>query len=126
MQKGVATLFHSDNLRLELGNEIILIKLCVVDEATGKQMCSIEVELAVRAVGQMVRSRAFDGLALKSESAELWHRRMEHINHKSLDVMGKETARCVDYTGDLKNCSSCPLGKSAKHPRPKQVSYNYP
>ena len=87
-------------------------------------MCSIEMKLGGSAVGQMVRWRAFDGLALKSESAELWHRRREDINHKCLDVMGKETARCVDYTGDLKNCSSCPLGKSAKQPRPKQVSYN--
>ena len=40
---------------------------------------------------------------------------MGHINHKSLDVLRKKPASGVDYTGDLKNCSTCPLGKSAQH-----------
>ena len=49
---------------------------------------------------------------------------MGHINHKTLDVPRKEPASGADYTGDLKNCSTCPLGKSAQQPHPKQATYN--
>ena len=87
-------------------------------------MCSSKVKLGGGAGGQMVLERAPDGLALNSESAELWHRRMGHINHKSLDVLRKEPASGIDYTGDLKNRSICPLGKSAQPPHPKQATYN--
>ena len=48
---------------------------------------------------------------------------MGHINHRSLDVLRKEPASGVDYTGDLKNCSTCPHGKSAQRPHPKQATY---
>ena len=124
MQKGVATLFHPANPRLESGDVVIPMQTCGVDDATGKLMCSIEVRLGVGAGGQIVLGRAPKGLVFKSESAELWHRRMEHINHKSLDVLRKEPASGVDYTGDLKNCSTCTLGKSAQQPHPKQATYN--
>ena len=50
---------------------------------------------------------------------------MGHINHKNLDVLKKKPASAVDYTGDLENCSTCPLGKSAQRTHPKQVTYNF-
>ena len=106
MQKGVATLFHPIAPRLESGNVVIPMQTCGVDDATGKLMCSIEVKLGGGAEGQMVLGRAPDGLALKSKSVELWHRRMGHINHKSLDVLRTEPASGVDYTGDVENCST--------------------
>ena len=49
---------------------------------------------------------------------------MGYTNHKSLDVLRKEPASGVDYTGDLKNCSTCPPGKTAQQPYPKQATYN--
>ena len=124
MQKGTATLLNPANPRLESGDVVILMQTCAVDNANGKLMCSIEEKLGSGAGGQMVLGRAPDGLALKSESAELWHRCMVYINYKSVDILRKETARGVDYTGDLKNCSTCPLGKSAQQPHPKQATYN--
>ena len=72
----------------------------------------------------MALGRAPDGLAPTSESAELGHRRMGHINHKSLDVLRKKPSSGVDYTGDLNNCSTCPFEKSAQQPHPKQATYN--
>ena len=57
------------------------------------------------------------------ESAGLWHRRMGHINGKRLDVLRKEPTNGVDYTGDVKDCSVCPLGKSTQNPHPKQADY---
>ena len=69
MQKGVVTLFHQANPRLESEDVVIPIQTCGVDDATGKLMCSIEVKLGGGAGGQMVLGRAPDDLALKSESA---------------------------------------------------------
>ena len=74
MQKGVTTLFHPTNPGLESGNVVIPMQTCGVDDTTEKPMCSIEVILRGGAGGHMVLGRAADGLALKSESAELWHR----------------------------------------------------
>ena len=48
---------------------------------------------------------------------------MGHINCKSLDVLRKELGNGVDYTGAVKDCNSCPLGKSTQHPHPKQATY---
>ena len=124
MQKGVATLVHPVNPRLEWGEVVIPMQTCGVDDVTGKRMCSIEVKLGGGAGGRMVLGRAPDGLAVKSESAELWHRRTGHINHKILGVLRKEPSRGVHCTGDLKNCSTCPLGKSAQQYHPKQATYN--
>ena len=124
MQKGVATLFHPASPRLESGEEVIPMQTCGVDDATGKLMGSIEVKLGGGAGGQIVLGQAPDDLALKSESAELWHRRMGHINHKSSDVLRKEPASGVDYIGDFKKCSTCPLGKNAQQPHPKQATYS--
>ena len=39
-------------------------------------------------------------------------------------MLRKEPPGGVDYAGDLKNCSTCPLGKSARQPHPKQATYN--
>ena len=64
-----------------------------------------------------------DGLALKAESANLWYRCMGRINGKSLDVLRKEPGNSVDYTGAVKDCDSCPLGKSTQQPHPKQATY---
>ena len=124
MQKGVATLFHPANPRLEAGDVVIPMQTCGVDDATGNPMCSIKVKLGGGAGGQMVLGRAPDGLALTSESAELWHRCMGLINHKSLDVLRKEPASGVDYTGDRKNYSTWPLENSAQQPHRKKVTYN--
>ena len=123
MQK-VATLFHPANSKLESVDVVISMQTCGVDDATGKLMCSFEVKLGCGAGGQTVLGPAPDGLTFKSESAELWHRCMGYINHKSLHVLMKEPASGVDYTGDLNNCSTCPLGKSAQQPHPKQATYN--
>eukprot|EP00903_Cladosiphon_okamuranus_P015234 g14080.t1 len=123
MMKGVATLFHPDNPRLESGDIVIPMQTHGVNDVTGKLMCSIKVRLRVNAGGQVVHGNAPDGLALKAESADLWHRRMGHINRTSLDVLRKEPDNGVDYTGDVTDCSACPLGKSTQQPHPKKADY---
>ena len=86
-------------------------------------MYSIKVKLGGGAGDQMVLGDNPDGLALKAESANLCHRRMGYIDGKSLDVLRKESGNGVDYTGAVKDCDSCPLGKSTQQPHPKQATY---
>ena len=90
MSKGMATFCHPLNLKLESGDVVIPMQTCEADDETVKRMCFMEVNQGGGAGGQMVLGRASDGLVLASESAALWHRRMGHINHKSLDVLRKE------------------------------------
>ncbi|CAB1097546.1 unnamed protein product [Ectocarpus sp. CCAP 1310/34] len=123
MLKGVATLFHPDNPRLESGDVVFPMQTLGVDATTGKRIYSIEVKLGGEPEGPTVLGDAPDALALKVESADLWHRRMGHINGKNLDVLRKEQVNGVDYIGDVKYCSVCPLGKSAQQPHPKQATY---
>ena len=109
----MASLFYPDNPRLESESEDVVIPMEFHGEdASGKLVCSIEVRLGDGAGGLMVPGNAPDGLALRVKSAGLWHRRMGHINGKVLDVLGEEPTNGVDCTGDVKDCSVCPLGKS--------------
>ena len=64
MQKGVSTFFRPTNPRVELGDVLISMQTCGVDDATGKPMCSIEGTLGGGVGGQMVLGRASDGLAI--------------------------------------------------------------
>ena len=78
-------------LESESGDVVIPMESHGVD-ASGKLVCSIEVRLGGGAGGLMVPGNAPDGLALRVESAGLWHRRMGQINGKSLDVLRKLAA----------------------------------
>eukprot|EP00903_Cladosiphon_okamuranus_P015299 g14134.t1 len=83
--------------------------------------CSITIKLGVG--GHQHSGEAPDGLALRVETADLWHRRMGHINAKSLDVLRQQTDNGIDYRGDLQDCGACPLGKSSQQPHPKHAAY---
>ena len=124
MQKGVASLFYPDNPRLESesGDVVIPMESHEVD-ASGKLVCSIRVRPWGDAGGLMVPGISPDGLALMMESTGLWQRRMGHINGKSLKVLRNEPTNGVDKTGDVKDCSVCPLSKSTQKPHPEQADH---
>ncbi|CAB1109507.1 unnamed protein product [Ectocarpus sp. CCAP 1310/34] len=105
MLKGVATLFHPDNPRLESRDVVFPMQTLGLDATTGKRIYSIEVKLGGEPGGPTVLGDAPDALALKVESADLWFRRMGHINGKTLDVLRKEPVNGVHYTGDVNDCS---------------------
>ena len=63
------------------------------------------------------------GLAIRAESAYLWHRRMGHINRKSMDVLRRMPGSGVDYNGDIQACDVCTVGKSKQQAHSKQATY---
>eukprot|EP00903_Cladosiphon_okamuranus_P005795 g5742.t1 len=122
MQQGVATLFHPTNPGLESGDVVIPMQTLGMDDTTGKVMYSIDVKLGCGAGDQFLRNAPADR-AFKATSADLWHRRMGHLNRRSLEVLKKDPVRGIEFTGDVQPCGTCPLGKSAQQPHPKQATY---
>ena len=102
MRKGVATIFHPDKPRLEVDDIILPINLLGADERTCKLLCSINVEL--RGVT--------GGFVLRAEFANLWHRRMGHLNRRRMVVLRKVPGNGIQYTGDKQACDVCAVRKS--------------
>ncbi|CAB1108749.1 unnamed protein product [Ectocarpus sp. CCAP 1310/34] len=63
-------------------------------------------------------------MAMRAESADLWHRRLGHIDSRSLDVLRKIDDNGVDYTGPMETCDVCAIGKSSQRPHPKKATYD--
>ena len=78
------------------------MNLLGADKKTGKLLCFVKVELG----------GVTGGFALRAESADLWHRRMGHINRRGMDVLRKLLGNGIEYTGDIQACDVCSVGKS--------------
>ena len=86
--KGVSTIVHPYKPRMVFDDIVLPLNRLGTDEKTGKLLCSIKVELG----------GGPDGLAMRAESACLWHRRMGHINRKRMDVLRRMPGTCLLYT----------------------------
>ncbi|CAB1109266.1 unnamed protein product [Ectocarpus sp. CCAP 1310/34] len=53
-------------------------------------------------------------------SADTWHRRLGHLNARSLDILTKDTGTRVDYRDSLSPCGVCQIAKHKQSPYPKQ------
>ena len=90
------------------------MNLLGTDEKTAKLLCSIKVELG----------GGPGGLAMRAESASLWHQRMGHINRKSIEVLRRMPGSAIDYNGDVQACDVCAVGKNNQQAHPKQATYD--
>ena len=91
MWKGVFTFFHPHKPWMEFDGIVLPMNLLGTDEQTGKELCSIRVE----------DGGGPGGLAMRDESADMWHQRMGHINYKSMDILQRIPVSGVDYNGDM-------------------------
>ena len=69
MRKGVSAIFYLRKPKMDFDDIVLPLNLLGTDEKTGKLLCSIKVELG----------GGRGGLAMRAESANLWHRRRGHI-----------------------------------------------
>ena len=111
---GISTIFNPHKPRMEFDDIVLPINLLGTDEKIGKLLCSIKVELG----------GGPGGLAMRAESVNLWHRRMRHINCKSMDVLRRTPGSGVDYNGDKQACNVCAVGKSKQQAHPNQGTYD--
>ena len=116
------TLFHPAKPRLEYsevdyGDVVLSMNVVAVDNKTVKLLCTFSFELCDGSGG------GSSALALRAVSAELWHRRMGHVNRRSLYVLRKQLGNGVEYNGDMDDCGVCAVGKSEQQAHPKQATY---
>ena len=106
---GAVTIFDSVQPRLEIDDVTVPMKRLDNDTILGS--VSLELDNSTN-------------MAMRAESADLWHRRLGHINSRSLDVLRKVEGNGIDYTGNIKACDVCAIGKSAQQAHPKKATYD--
>lgn len=75
-------------------------------------LCSFEVELD--------KASWSPAIALTAQvSADVWHRRLGHLNPRKMELPRKADGNGVNYTGTVSGCDICALGKSQKKTHPK-------
>ncbi|CAB1113155.1 unnamed protein product [Ectocarpus sp. CCAP 1310/34] len=57
-----------------------------------------------------------------SVSADLWHRRLGHINPSAMEILRRNPATGVKYDGPVSPCDNCQITKHKKAPVPKKTS----
>lgn len=63
----------------------------------------------------------FGGMASRAEYADLWHRRLGHINRRSMDILRRVPDSGVGYDGDVQGRAipaAVLLGKACSEPTP--------
>ena len=56
-------------------------------------------------------------------NAQLWPRRLGHLNKKSLELMQRRDGKGVAIDGSIDNCNVCAVGKSHQLAHPKKVKH---
>ena len=52
--------------------------------------------------------------------ADIWHRRLGHMNPRSMELLRRKEGNGVEYTGTVSVCDICTLSKSRQQTHPKK------
>ena len=99
-KKGVVSIFDFDNPRLELFGITVLLR------AEDDDLYYFAFDLSVDSHG---------GKKLTMNvmtNAQLWHRRLGHLNKRSLELMQRHDGNDVAFDGSIDHCNVCVVGKS--------------
>ena len=113
-RRGVVTTIEAGRHRLIKGNTTLPLQQLSGDLG----LCSIVVNVQQHTATQP------QGIVMAAlPTADIWHRRLGHMNPRSMDLLRKENDNGVDYAGDTAACSVCALGKSKQKAHPKTSHY---
>ena len=56
-------------------------------------------------------------------NAQVWHRRLGHLNKRSLELINRKSGNGVAFDGSIADCDVCAVGKNHQLAHPKQVSH---
>ena len=63
-------------------------------------------------------------LAMNAMSnAQLWHRWMDHLNKRSLEVMQRHDGNGITFDGTIADCDVCAVGKDQQLAHPKKAQH---
>ena len=56
-------------------------------------------------------------------NAQLWHRRLGHLNKRSLELIQRRDGKGVAFDGTIDHCDVCAVGKSHQLAHPKKAKH---
>lgn len=90
---------------------------CVVSNNQGEVVATGSLKDDLFKLDQKMQMRSF---ACRTNQAELWHRRMGHLNYQSLKKLQSSCANGVNFSGEaVDDCKVCAMGKQARKKFPK-------
>ena len=109
-KKDVVSIFDLDNPRLESSG--ITVPLREDDD-----LYSLVFYLSAE-------SRRGKELAMNAmANAQLWHRRLGHLDKKSLELMQRRDGNGVAFDGSINHCDVCAVGESHHLAHPKKAKH---
>ena len=109
-KKGVVSIFVSGNPRLELSG--ITVPLRAEDG-----LYSLVFDLSADSHGGME-------LAMNAmTNSQLWHRRLGHLNKRSVELMQRRDSNGVAFDDSIDHCDVCAVGKRLQLPYPKKTKH---
>ena len=99
-KRGVVSIFDFNNPRLELSGTTIPLR------AENGDLCSSVFDLSAYSHGN--KELAMNAMT----NAQLWHRRLGHLNERSLELMQRRDGNGVAFDGSIGHCDVCAVGKS--------------
>ena len=101
MTRGITTTLEEGNSHLRKGSIVVVVQL--EQQLGDRGMYSLKVRLEASDSGAKISSTT--AIALTAQvSADIWHRRLGHINTRSMELLRKTKNNGVDYTGTLSGC----------------------
>ena len=108
-RNGIVSISDRENSRLETFGVSLPLR--------GKQddLCSFVLDLSVDAYGAIE-------LAMNAVSnAQLWHRRLGHLNRRSLELVQRHDGKGITFDGTIADCDVCTVGKDQQLAHPKKA-----
>lgn len=130
--KGLRVHFDTHNCSIYCGDKVIAnaTKVNGVYQLdTESQQTSEAIQLAVKVEGESLAAMSTTegqraeaaNLSGAGPSQELWHRRLGHLNRRSMDLLKRGIASGIDYIkDDFVPCVACIEGKQSRLPFPKK------
>ena len=107
-RNGVVSIFDKYNPRLEANNFTLPLQ-------------ELENDLYFVSLDLVSGSSAPELAMQAAATATLWHRRMGHLNRKSLNLLKKVDNNGVSFDGTVPDCDICAVGESRQQAHPKTV-----
>ena len=108
-RNGVISIFDKYNPRLEANNFTLPLQ-------------KLENDLYFFSLDLVSGSSAPELATQAAATATLWHRRMGHLNRKSLDLLKKVNNNGVSFDGTVPDCGVCAVGESRQRAHPKTAN----
>lgn len=119
-RKGYEVTFNRNSCTIRDGNEV----LATGTQVNGVYQLDTVSDNASTAAGNAAKVEECElvaATAAASTPQELWHRRLGHLNARSMNLLRKGMAVGVDYKDtDYKHCIPCIEGKQSRQPFPKR------